>query len=90
MPPTGQRGTGPVSPRDWTGRQFAQQQRAQMDKLKATRDIENEIKATYDKGHNAGWSEAVEYIWANFDVFEKEDGDEDTNIVGPELRIECN
>jgi hypothetical protein len=77
MPPTGQRGHGPTSPRDFTGRKFAQQQKA-LDKTKIETDPAQEIKRAYDKG----WDDAIAFVMESYLVFEKPedyDEDEDTN-----------
>lgn len=75
MPPTGVRGTGPVHPRDWTGRQL-KQQKATIDTSKDTRDIDEEIRKAYQRGHEAGFSEGIQWVQENYDVFELLEEDE--------------
>jgi hypothetical protein len=72
------RGLAPVRPGDTTGRLYQQQQKARMDALKATRDIDQEIKAAHAKGWNEGWDAAVAYLIERYDL-DADDFNEDYN-----------
>jgi hypothetical protein len=79
MPPVRPRGMGPVSPRDFTGKQFATNTKATLEQA-ATADIGQSIKAAYDRGHKAGFYEGVQWVQDNYDVFELENEDDELGI----------
>ncbi len=70
MPPVPPRGMGPVRPGDFTGKRFAANTKAQMDKANDGRDIESEIKRAYDRGRDAGWDEAIAFVMESYLVYE--------------------
>lgn len=71
------RGTGPVRPGDLTGRTFAQNQ-ARSEAERRVRemppvDIEAIRHAACKAGYDVGWSEGIQWVQENYDVFELED-----------------
>jgi flagellar biosynthesis/type III secretory pathway protein FliH len=76
MPPTGQRGSGPAHPRDFTGTLLKQQQQQKQKQQELeTADISAIRHAAYQRGYDAGYSDGIRFVQDNFDVFELEDED---------------
>jgi hypothetical protein len=71
---TGNRFSGAVSPRDFTGTLLKQQQKQKQQELE-TVDVTAIQHAAYQRGHDAGFSEGVRWVQENYDVFELEDED---------------
>jgi hypothetical protein len=78
MPPTGVRGSGPAHPRDFTGTLLKQQQKARQKQQELESvDIDAIQRAAYQRGYDKGWSEGIEFVFENYDVFELESEGED-------------
>jgi hypothetical protein len=74
MPPVSAGRNAARSPRDFTGKLFAQQQqaKAKADELAGV-DIEAVRHAAYEAGREAGYYEGIRFVQENFDVYELED-----------------